>query len=96
MKSILIFLTCFLSLSVFYSCGDTEDANLPDPITETEEYTFTDTLDETWIRVSDDYIAELMELELPPNFESIEDPELRKKYHNCYVISIVFFFQNLS
>ncbi|MDE0016667.1 MAG: hypothetical protein OXU51_10795 [Candidatus Poribacteria bacterium] len=88
--SILIFLTCFLSLSFFYSCGDTEDANLPDLITKTEGYTFTDTLtdtlDETWIRVSDDYIAELMELELPPNFESIEDPELRKKYHHMLIL----------
>ena len=86
LKSILIFLTCFLSLSFFYSCGDTEDADVPDLITETEEYTFTDTPDETWIRVSDDYIAELMELELPPNFESIEDPKLRKKYHHMLIL----------
>lgn len=86
MKSILIFLTCFLSLSFFYSCGDTEDADVLDPITETDGYTFTDTLDETWIRVSDDYIAELMELELPPNFESIEDPEVRKKYHHMLIL----------
>jgi len=86
MKSILIFLTCFLSLSFFYSCGDTEDADVPDLITETEEYTFTDTQDETWIRVSDDYIAELMELELPLNFESIKDPELRKKYKHMLIL----------
>ena len=89
MKSILISLTCFLSLAFFCSCGDTEDADIPDLITETEGYTFTDTVDETWIRVSDDYIAELMELELPPNFESfesIEDPKLRKKYQHMLIL----------
>ena len=89
MKSILISLTCFLSLAFFYNCGDTEDADIPDLITETEGYTFTDTVDETWIRVSDDYIAELMELELPPNFdffESIEDPKLRKKYQHMIIL----------
>jgi hypothetical protein len=86
MKSILIFLTCFLSLSFFYSCGDTEDADVLDPITETDGYTFTDTLDETWILVSDDYVAELMELEIPPNFEPIEDPKLRKKYHHMLIL----------
>ena len=86
MKSIFIFLTCFFSLSFFYSCGDTEDADVLDPITETDGYTFTDTLDETWILVSDDYVAELMELELPPNFESIEDPKLRKKYHHMLIL----------
>lgn len=86
MKNILIFLTCFLSLSFFYSCGDTEDADVLNPTTETEGYTSTDTLDETWIRVSDDYIAELMELELPPDFESIEDRELREKYHHMLIL----------
>ncbi|MYG06046.1 hypothetical protein F4167_05405 [Candidatus Poribacteria bacterium] len=89
MKSILVFLTCFLSLSVFYSCGDTEYADVPNLITKTEGYTFTDTPDETWIRVSDDYIAELMELELPPNFESFEsikDSKLRKKYHHMLIL----------
>ena len=86
MKSILIFLTCFLSLSFFYSCGGPEDADIPDLITETEGDTFTDTLDETWILVSDDYIAELVALELPPNFESIEDPKLRKKYHHMLIL----------
>ena len=85
MKSILIFVTCCLSLS-FFSCSDTEDADIPNLITETEGYTFTDTLDETWILVSDDYIAEVMELEIPPNFESIEDPELRKKYHHMLIL----------
>ena len=36
MKSIFIFFIGLLSLSVFYGCGDTEDADLPNPIVETE------------------------------------------------------------
>ena len=36
MKSIVILFISLLSLSLFYSCGDTKDADIPNPIAETE------------------------------------------------------------
>ena len=87
MKSIFIFLTCFLSLSFFYSCGDTEDADVLKPIAETEAY-IPDNSPETWIVLSDEYVAELMKLEMPLDFEEIEDPKLRQKYHHVLLLEL--------
>ena len=87
MKSIFIFLTCFLSLSFFYSCGDTEDADVLKPIAETEAY-IPDNSPEAWIVLTDEYVAELMKLEMPLDFEEIEDPKLRQKYHHVLLLKL--------
>ena len=73
MKSIFTLFISFLCLSVFYNCGDTEDADLPNPITETETEAniLAKLTDETWIVLTDEYVAELMELEIPPDFEDV-------------------------
>ena len=88
MKSIFIFFIGLLSLPVFYGCGDTEDADLPNPIVETEaEVNIPATLpDETWIVLTDEYVAELMELEIPPNFMELKDLDLREKYHHALIL----------
>ena len=88
MKSIVILFTSLLSLSVFYSCGDTEDANIPQPIAETEieASILAKPSDETWIVLTDEYVAELMELEIPPDFEEIKDLDLREKYHHMLIL----------
>ena len=86
MKSIFILFIGFLSLSFFYSCGEIEDADIPHPIAENEVHIPTNTPDETWILLSDDYVAELMKLEIPIDFELIEDPNLRKKYHHVLIL----------
>ena len=88
MKSIFILFLSLLSLSIFYGCGDTEDADLPNPITETEtEVNILATPpDETWIVLTDEYVAELMELEILPNFMELKDLDLREKYHHALIL----------
>lgn len=88
MKSIFILLIGLLSLPVFYGCGDSEDADLPNPIVETEtEVIIPDNPpDETWIVLTDEYVAELMELEIPPNFFEEKDLDLREKYHHAQIL----------
>ena len=87
MKSIFIFFIGLLSLSVFYGCGDPEDADLPNPIAETEaEANILALPDETWIVLTDDYVAELMKLEIPPNFFEEKDLDLREKYHHALIL----------
>lgn len=88
MKSIFILFIGLLSLPVFYGCGDTEDADLPNPIVETEvEVNIPATPpDETWIVLTDEYVAELMELEIPPNFMELKDLDLREKYHHALIL----------
>ncbi len=92
MKSIFILFISLLCLSVFYSCGDTEDADILKPIAETETEVnilanpADETLDETWIVLTDEYVAELMELEIPPDFLEIKDLDLREKYHHALIL----------
>ena len=81
MKSIPILLISLLSMSIFYSCGETEDTEVYSPVAAREVYIPTDTTDE-WVPLSDDYVAELMKLEIPLDFEEIEDPNLRQKYNH--------------
>ena len=85
MKTILILLICFLNLSFFYSCGETEDPEVYNPVAEDAVY-IPDTIIDEWTLLSDDYVAELMELEVPLDFEEIEDPKLRKKYHHALLL----------
>ena len=86
MKTIFILFIGLLSLSVFYGCGDPEDADVPNPLAETEAYIPTNTTDETWILLTDEYVAELMELEIPPNFFEEKDLDLREKYHHALIL----------
>ena len=91
MKSIFIFFIGLLSLSVFYGCGDSEDADVPNPLAETETHISADTTpanttDETWILLTDDYVAELMKLQIPPNFFEEKDLDLREKYHHAVIL----------
>ena len=88
MKSIFILFISLLCFSVFYSCGDTEDAGIPKPIaeTETEANILAKPPDETWIVLTDEYVAELMELEIPPDFIEIKDLDLREKYHHALIL----------
>ena len=85
MKSIFIFLTCFLSLSFFYSCGDTEDVDVLKPMAETEAHIPYNS-PETWIVLTDEYIAELMKLEIPLNIQEIEDPDLQEKFRHALIL----------
>ena len=91
MKSIFILFIGILSLSVFYGCGDPEDANIPNPLAETETHisantTPANTTDETWILLTDDYVAELMKLQIPPNFFEEKDLDLREKYKHALIL----------
>ena len=88
MKSIFILFISLISLSIFCSCGDTEDADVLKPIAETEaEAQIPDnSTDETWIVLTDEYVAELMELEIPPNFMELKDLDLREKYHHALIL----------
>lgn len=88
MKSIVILFISLLSLFLFYSCGDTEDADVPNPIAETEieANILAKPPDETWIVLTDAYVAELMELEIPPDFAEIKDLDLREKYHHMLIL----------
>ena len=88
MKNIFILFISLLSLSIFYGCGDTEDADLPNPIaeTETEVNILANPPDETWIVLTDEYVAELMELEILPNFMELKDLDLREKYHHALIL----------
>ena len=88
MKSIFILFLSLLSLSIFYSCGDTEDADVLKPIAETETEVIIphNPPDETWIVLTDEYVAELMELEIPPNFFEEKDLDLREKYHHAQIL----------
>ena len=92
MKSIFIFFIGLLSLSVLYGCGDSEDVDVVNPLAETEAHisanttTAANTTDETWILLTDDYVAELMKLQIPPNFFEEKDLDLREKYHHAVIL----------
>ena len=88
MKSLFILFIALFCLSVLYSCGDTEDADILKPIAETEieANILAKPPDETWIVLTDEYVAELMELEIPPDFIEIKDLDLREKYHHALIL----------
>lgn len=88
MKSIFILLIGLLSLPVFYGCGDSEDTDFSNPIVETEAEVniLAKSPDETWIVLTDAYVAELMELEIPRDFPELKDLDLREKYHHALIL----------
>ena len=81
-------LAVLVSLLFLGGCGDGEDADPPNPIAErgTEANILANPLDETWIVLTDEYVAELMELEILPNFMELKDLDLREKYHHALIL----------
>ena len=80
-------LAVLVGLLSFGGCGEGEDADLPNPIVETEaEVNIPAPPDETWIVLTDEYVAELMELEILPNFMELKDLDLREKYHHALIL----------
>lgn len=88
MKSIFTLFISLFCLSILCSCGDIEDADIPNPIAETEieANILAKPPDETWIVLTDEYVAELIELEIPPDFIEIKDLDLREKYHHAIIL----------
>lgn len=68
---LIFYLVCFVSLSFFVSCGDNEDPEFKDPIVLNYEIS---------TEIYDLDVDELLALEIPSNWWTLEDPELRSKY----------------
>ena len=67
---------CILILTIFCSCGDERDADT----TVTPNSIFINMDNSEWVTVSEEYIAELLEIEIPPLSEWIGNTELEIKY----------------
>ena len=76
-------LVCLLSLSFFVGCGDTEDMESSDSIVIPRE--LYDPSDLTY-DISDEEVQELMNLDIPTNWEQTKDPELRAKYYHANLL----------
>ena len=91
------FLVCFLSLLLFVSCGDTEDAeettdSTSNPLLDEpdeqwlqlKDEDWEKLKDENWVRLTDEEVEELMNLDVPQRwgFET-EDHALFKKYYHA-------------
>lgn len=81
MKNILTLLACVFCLSVFWSCGDTEDSDTIISIGEPKS-----SWDNTWDNLSDEYVLELMKLELPVDWVLTENPNLLAKYRHAQLL----------
>ena len=86
MKSSLVLLIYLLSLSFFYSCAETEDPEVAPMIASTEVYIPTNLIGDTWVPLSDTYVTELLNLQVPPVSEWGEDPELLQKYKHALLL----------
>lgn len=90
------YLVCVLSLSLFVSCGDTEDME------ETTDSIFNPFLDapdeqwlqlkdedweklkdEEWVRLTDEEVKELMNLDIPQGWGFITEDRVSQKYHHA-------------
>ena len=73
----MFYLACLFSMSLFISCGDTEDTDsivIPSELYDTSELTYD---------ISDAEIQELMALDVPTNWRETKDRELRAKYYHA-------------
>lgn len=71
---------CLFSLFFLIGCGDSEDTDsivIPSELYDTNELTYD---------ISDAEIQELMNLDLPPNWEQTKDPELHAKYYHAHLL----------
>ena len=71
MKSSLVLLIYLLSLSFFYSCGETEDPEVAPTIASTEVYVPTNIIGDTWVPLSDTYVTELLNLQVPSSLNGV-------------------------
>ena len=86
MKSTLILRLCLcvLCLSFFYSCGETDDTEVAPTIVYLSSPT--DPPDETWVPLSEAYVTELLELEVPPVEFWRGDSKLEQKYKHAILL----------
>ena len=76
----MFYLACLFSMSLFISCGDTEDTDsivIPSELYDTSELTYD---------ISDAEIQELMALDVPTNWGETKDRELRAKYYHANLL----------
>ena len=83
MKSSLVLLIYLFSLSFFYSCAETEDPEVAPTIASTEVYIPTNLIGGPWVPLSNTYVTELLNFQVPPVSEWSEDPELLQKYKHA-------------
>lgn len=92
MKKHTILQICILSISIFYGCGDGGDAEtaptstITNPPILTNTSIPTDSTDDTWVPLSEDYITELLETDVPPLISWVDDPELQRKYNHALLL----------
>ncbi|MYA57712.1 hypothetical protein F4X88_15605 [Candidatus Poribacteria bacterium] len=95
MKSIFFSLIILFSLSFILSCGETDNP----AIDKTETYESFESVfplaeniplsdyPDGWIKLTDEDVAELMEVEIPPNWFKMDiDPEARTKYTHAQLL----------
>ena len=76
----LITFVCLFSLFFLIGCGDSEDTDsivIPSELYDTNGLTYD---------ISDAEVQELMNLDLPPNWEQTKDPELHAKYYHAHLL----------
>ena len=76
----LITFVCLFSLFFLIGCGDSEDTDsivIPNELYDTSGLTYD---------ISDEEIQELINLDLPPNWEQTKDPELHAKYYHAHLL----------
>lgn len=76
-----------LCLSAFQNCREAEDTKItPAAPPFADTFSSTDTTNDAWTPVSEDYIIELINLEVPPLNLWIDDPELEQKYRHAILL----------
>lgn len=92
MKKYTILQICILSISILYGCGDGGDAEtdptstITNPAILTNTPIPTDSTDDPWVPLSEDYITELLETDVPPLISWVDDPELQRKYNHALLL----------
>ena len=90
------YLVCFISLSFFLSCGDTEDTeetidSIFDPFLDEpdeqwlqlEDEDWEKLKDENWVRLTDAEVKELMNLDIPQDWGFETEASVSRKYHHA-------------
>lgn len=90
------YLLCFISLSFFFSCGDTEDTEettdsifnpfLDEPDEQwlqLEDEDWEKLKDENWVRLTDEEVKELINLDIPEDWGFNTEDSVSQKYHHA-------------
>lgn len=89
------YLLCFISLSFFLSCGDTEDTEEIDSIfdpfldepdeqwLQLEDEDWEKLKDENWVRLTDEEVKELINLDIPKDWGFNTEASVSQKYHHA-------------